>query len=156
MYLAIACMVLLFGVGTVQAQTKVEWINMEEPPPPPPPPPGEEVEVVESPEETIFSIVEESPEYPGGQQAMNMFISKNVVYPSVAVDAGIQGKVYVGFVVEKDGSIGEVKVVKGIGGGCDKEAIRVVRSMPKWKPGTQRGKPVRVRYILPIHFNLRW
>lgn len=155
MTLLLAC---LAGQALV-AQTKVEWINVEEPPPPPPPP-GKKLVVMEDEEEVVaeeetFSIVEESPEYPGGQMAMNRFIATNVVYPPVAVEAGIQGKVYVQFVVEKDGSIGEVKVIRGIGGGCDREAVRVVKSMPKWKPGTQRGKPVRVRFTLPVNFTLR-
>ena len=78
----------------------------------------------------------------------------NIKYPEVARTSGITGTVYVQFVVEKDGSISDVKVVRGIGGGCDEEAVRVVKSMPRWKPGKQRGQPVRVYFTLPIEFKL--
>ena len=104
--------------------------------------------------EEIFTFVEEYPEFPGGDKALREYILNNIKYPEVARTSGITGTVYVQFVVEKDGSISDVKVVRGIGGGCDEEAVRVVKSMPKWKPGKQRGQPVRVYFTLPIEFKL--
>ena len=83
------------------------------------------------------------------------FLGKNIKYPALAKESGIQGRVFINFVVEIDGSITDVKVLRGIGGGCDEEAVRVVESMPKWKPGKQRGKPVRVSYNLPVKFTLQ-
>jgi protein TonB len=113
--------------------------------------------VEEAPEpvaEEIFTFVEEYPEFPGGEKALYEYIKNNIRYPEVARTSGITGTVYVQFVVEKDGSISDVKVLRGIGGGCYEEAVRVVKSMPKWKPGKQRGQPVRVYYTLPIDFKL--
>ena len=83
------------------------------------------------------------------------YVSKNVVYPEEAINKGIAGRVFVSFIVEKDGSVNEVEVMRGIGGGCDEEAVRVVKSMPKWKPGKMKGKPVRVSYMMPIIFKLQ-
>ena len=103
----------------------------------------------------VFEKVEDMPEFPGGEQAMMDFVSKNVVYPKEAQEKGISGRVMVNFIVEKDGSVNEVKIVRGIGGGCDEEAVRVVKAMPKWKPGKEKGKPVRVSYIMPIFFKLQ-
>ena len=102
----------------------------------------------------VYQIVEEMPSFPGGEQALIDYVSKNVVYPQEARDKEISGRVFVSFVVEKDGSVNEVKVMRGIGGGCDEEAVRVIKSMPKWKPGKQEGKPVRVSYMMPINFKL--
>ena len=115
------------------------------------------VEVVEDEvvEQEIFQIVEEMPAYPGGDQKLMEFIAKGIKYPQIARETGIQGRVFVGFVVEPDGSVSNVKVLRGIGGGCDEEAMRVVKSMPKWKPGKQRGKAVRVSYMLPVNFKLQ-
>ncbi len=98
----------------------------------------------------IFDVVEEQPEYPGGTQELYTFIGKNFKYPEMARAANVQGKVYVSFVVGKDGSIEEVKILRGLGSGLDEEAARVVKMMPKWKAGKQRGKEVKVRYNLPI------
>ncbi len=103
----------------------------------------------------IFSVVESMPEFPGGIKNLYEFLGENMEYPTIAMESGIQGRVFVTFVVEKDGSITNVEVLRGIGGGCDEEAIRVVKLMPKWKPGTQRGKPVRVQYNLPLKFTLK-
>jgi protein TonB len=94
------------------------------------------------------------PEFPGGMSAWSKFIEKNLRYPYAAQDAGIQGKVFVSFVVEKDGSISDVKVSKGIGYGCDDEAVRVIKKSPRWKPGVQNKKFVRVRYHMPISYLL--
>ena len=115
------------------------------------------VEVVEEEvvEQEIFQIVEEMPAYPGGDQKLMEFIAKGIKYPQIARETGIQGRVFVGFVIEPDGSVSNVKVLRGIGGGCDEEAMRVVKSMPKWKPGKQRGKAVRVSYMLPVNFKLQ-
>ena len=112
----------------------------------------EEEEVVE---QEIFQIVEEMPSFPGGDQKMMEFVAKNIKYPQIARETGVQGKVFVNFVVEPDGSVSNVKILRGIGGGCDEEAMRVVKSMPKWKPGKQRGKAVRVSYNLPVNFKLQ-
>ena len=106
-------------------------------------------------EEEIFIVVEDDPEFPGGKDSLYAFIERNLVYPQWAKDNKIEGKVYVSFTVETDGSISNVKVLRDIGGGCGAEAIRVVMKMPKWKPGKQRGKPVRVQFNLPIEFKLK-
>lgn len=103
----------------------------------------------------VLEKAEVMPEFPGGEQAMMQFVADNVKYPQEAMDKEISGRVLVSFVIEKDGSIGDVKVVKGIGGGCDEEAVRVVNAMPKWKPGMDNGKPVRVSYMMPIVFKLQ-
>ena len=114
-----------------------------------------EVEEEEVQEQEIFQIVEEMPAYPGGDAKLMEYVAKNIKYPQIARETGIQGRVFVGFVVEPDGSVSNVKVLRGIGGGCDEEAMRVVKSMPKWKPGKQRGKAVRVSYMLPVNFKLQ-
>lgn len=114
-----------------------------------------EVEEEEVQEQEIFQIVEEMPAYPGGDAKLMEFVAKNIKYPQIARETGIQGRVFVGFVVETDGSVSNVKVLRGIGGGCDEEAVRVVKSMPKWKAGKQRGKAVRVSYMLPVNFKLQ-
>lgn len=112
----------------------------------------------ESPEEQsedqIFMVVEQMPEYPGGEKALNRFLSDSLQYPRLAKENNISGTVYVSFVVEKDGSVKDIRVLRGIGGGCDEEAVRVVKSMPVWKPGKQRGIPVRVQYTIPVKFSL--
>jgi protein TonB len=106
-------------------------------------------------EEQIFTIVEEMPSFPGGDAALMKYLGNNIKYPAIAKDAGIQGTVYVTFVVNEQGLVKDAKVLRSIGGGCDEEAIRVVQSMPKWKPGKQRGKSVKVQYNLPIRFTLK-
>ena len=114
-----------------------------------------EVEEEDIAEEEVFISVEEQPEFPGGTGKLLEYVQKNLKYPMAARESDIQGRVFVGFVVEKDGSISNVKVLRGIGGGCDEEAIRVVQSLPKFKPGKQRGNAVRVQYTLPIVFKLQ-
>jgi TonB family protein len=104
--------------------------------------------------DSIYQIVDEMPQFPGGEKAMMEYVAKNVKYPQEAKDKEIQGRVFVSFVIEKDGSVNEVKVLRSIGGGCDEEAVRVVKAMPKWKPGKQDGKPVRVSYMMPFFFKL--
>ena len=106
-------------------------------------------------ENGVYQIVEEMPQYPGGEAAMMEYVAKNIVYPKEAQEKGISGRVFVGFIVEKDGSVSNVKVLRGIGGGCDEEAVRVIKSMPKWKPGKMQGEPVRVSYQMPINFKLQ-
>jgi protein TonB len=98
--------------------------------------------------------LEKFPEFEGGMAAWAKFIQHNLRYPEIAVEQGTQGKVFVSFVVEKDGSISDVSVVKGIGSGCDEEALRVIRKSPRWKPGMQQNIPVRVRYNMPLSFIL--
>lgn len=114
-----------------------------------------EIEEEEIVEEEVFLSVEENPEFPGGTAKLLEYVKKNLKYPMMARESDIQGRVFVGFVVEKDGSISNVQVIRGIGGGCDEEAVRVVQSMPKFKPGKQRGNPVRVQYTLPVVFKLQ-
>lgn len=110
--------------------------------------------VVEEDENKIFTVVEQQPEFEGGYAAMMQFIKKNLKYPASARRMGVDGTVYVSFVVSKDGSISEVKTIRGISADCDKEAMRVVSMMPPWRPGKQNGKPVFVRFVLPIKFKL--
>jgi len=105
-------------------------------------------------DDEVFVVVEQMPEFPGGQEAMYKYIADTISYPAQAKKLGIQGRVFVTFVVEKDGSINEARILCGIGGGCDEEALRVVKNMPNWKPGKQRGESVRVQYNLPIKFTL--
>ncbi|MBZ0242672.1 MAG: TonB family protein [Bacteroidales bacterium] len=116
-------------------------------------PPVREEEVIEEAE--IFTVVESMPEFPGGPGKMMEYIAKNIKYPAMARESGIQGRVFVNFVVEPDGSVSNVKILRGIGGGCDEEAVRVVEDMPKWTPGRQRGKAVRVSFNLPVRFTLQ-
>lgn len=118
----------------------------------PPPPPKPKVEEVT---EEIFVVVEEQPEFPGGNTAMMKFLSDNIKYPLIAQENGIQGRVITNFVVERDGSITDVQVVRGVDPSLDREAIRVIQSMPKWKAGRQRGSAVRVRFTLPVVFRLQ-
>lgn len=110
--------------------------------------------VKESVDEPTFNLVEQMPEFPGGIDAMRQYIAGNLQYPEQALKEKITGKVYVSFIVEKDGSVSNVKVLHGIGGGCDDEAVRVVSNMPRWKPGMKKGNPVRVQYTLPLNFQL--
>ena len=142
--------------------------------PPPPPPQIQEVEVLnvvedekevedieiqtedDKEEEVVFMVVEKMPEFPGGQQALFKYLSENVKYPVIAQENGIQGRVICQFTVNKDGSIVDVEVVRSGGDpSLDKEAVRVIKSMPKWKAGQQRGKPVRVKYTVPVSFRLQ-
>ena len=115
-----------------------------------------ETPVEEEEEEVVFMVVEKMPEFPGGQQALFKYLSENVKYPVIAQENGIQGRVICQFVVNKDGSIVDVEVVRSGGdASLDKEAVRVIKSMPKWKAGQQRGKPVRVKYTVPVSFRLQ-
>jgi TonB family protein len=112
-------------------------------------------EVVEEEEiESVFDGIEQQPEFPGGQEAMFNFLVKNLTYPELALERSLQGRVYVQFVVCKDGSIKDIKVLRGIETSLDNEAIRVIKMMPKWKPGTLKGKPVNVMCNLPINFKI--
>lgn len=103
----------------------------------------------------IFLIVESPPEFIGGHIEFTKYLRKNLKYPERASRMGIEGRVFVTALIEKDGMISNVELLKGIGGGCDEEALRVIKSMPTWNPGKQRGKPVRVRVTMPITFALR-
>ena len=125
---ALMMLVLLFSFMTSTAQTKKN--NM------------------------VFDIVEVMPQYPGGQIAMLKYIMENIKYPEQAMKEGIQGRVAVSFIVEKDGSISDVKPILSVHPLLNKEAVRVVESMPKWTPGKQNGKPVRVRFNVPVMFKL--
>ena len=125
---ALMMLVLLFSFTTSTAQTKKN--------------------------DMLFSVVEVMPQYPGGQIAMMKYIMENMKYPEQAMKKGIQGRVAVSFIVEKDGSISDVKPIHSVHTLLDKEAVRVVKSMPKWSPGKQNGKPVRVQLIVPIMFKL--
>lgn len=122
----------------VSTEDQVEWVDLE---------PEEE-------EEEVFLVVEEAPEYPGGISALKTFLKANLKYPAICRDNGIQGRVVVSFVVNKDGSVVEPEIVAGVHPILDAEAIRLVSTMPKWTPGTQRGKPVRVKFDMPLTFSL--
>ena len=113
----------------------------------------EVIEVEES--KPVFTIVEEMPSFPGGEAERNKFLAENIVYPQQATENGIQGTVYVSFVVDSKGNVTDVKILRGIGGGCDEEALRVVKMMPAWHPGKQNGKLVRVLFNMPIYFKLQ-
>ena len=102
----------------------------------------------------VYIVVEQMPEFPGGDKEFHQFIADNVKYPAEAKEKGIRGIVYVNFIVEPDGSISDIRVLRGIGGGCDEEAVRVVEYMPKFKPGIQNGEAVRVSYTVPVIFRL--
>ena len=114
-------------------------------------PPEEDDGIVD---DVPFRIVEEMPEYPGGKKALYAYMGNNIKYPEDAKEKGIQGTVYVSYVVEKDGGVSHVKILRGVSESLDKEALRVVKSMPNWKPGKQKGQAVRVQYNLPIKFTL--
>ncbi len=131
-------------VDIVIQDTEEEIVTFTPPPPEPEPPAKVE----------IYEIAQVQPEFPGGEEKLYEFLGKNLKYPAIARESNIQGRVYVQFVVWSDGSIRDVQVLRGIGGGCDEEAIRVVKMMPNWTPGEQMGKPVPVRYRLPIKFTL--
>ncbi len=151
-----ACIVMMFSISCQHsADDSPAAIKQTEaipaPPPPPPPPPPAEKSVTP---DDVFTVVENMPQYPGGDKARMQYMMDNIKYPEKAKQEGISGTVYVTFLVEKNGSIGTVKILKGIGGGCDEEALRVVSTMPKWKPGYQNGQPVRVQFNMPVSFKL--
>lgn len=112
------------------------------------------IEEEEVEETKVFVIVENMPEFPGGQGELPKHIAKNIQYPEIAKENGIQGKVYIQFVVNQKGKVEQVKVVRGVDPSLDKEAVRVIKNLPQWKPGSQRGKPVKVSFTVPIHFQL--
>jgi protein TonB len=127
-------------------EDQVEWVDLDE---------IDYVEVEPEPEEEeIFMVVEESPEFPGGVQALLEYLRKNIKYPQICKDNNIQGRVLISFVVNKDGAIVDPEVIKSVHPSLDKEALRVISGMPNWKPGAQRGKPVRVKYTVPVNFRL--
>jgi len=125
---------------TVIENREIEIIMEEEP----------QVEVSEE----VFTIVEQKPEPDGGFKTFYEYVGKNLNYPAQATRMGIEGKVFVQFIVEKDGALTDIEVIKGIGAGCDEEAVRVLKNSPNWNPGKQRGVPVRVKMIFPIVFKL--
>ena len=108
----------------------------------------------QSQDDDVFVFVEQNPQFPGGDAARIKYIQNNLVYPKQAIELAIQGTVYVNFVVEKDSTITNPKVLRGIGGGCDEEAIRLIKAMPKWIPGKQRNMAVRCQFNMPIKFSL--
>lgn len=130
-------------VALVEDSVVAEEINSQ---------PAENTTVSEA--EEMFVVAEQAPEFPGGEEARLKFIETNIVYPEQARKEKISGTVYTEFVVGKDGKISDVKVYKGIGGGCDEEALRIVNMFPNWKPGKQKGKEVMVRFRMPIKFTL--
>ncbi len=146
-------------------------VTHEPPPPPIPPPTGgiDEVIVTGQMEEggieeyiegeieediTVFTVVDEDPSFPGGMDSLYAWLANNIQYPKTAREYRIVGTVYVTFIVERDGSISYPKILRDIGGGCGKEVLRLVRMMPKWNPGKQRGETVRVQFNLPVKFQL--
>ncbi|QDH81055.1 TonB family protein [Echinicola soli] len=109
---------------------------------------------IEDKADEIIDFAEKMPAPPGGMEGWNNYLSKNLKYPRQAVQLGIEGTVFLAFVVNKDGSIQDVEILRGVGGGCSEEAIRVLENAPDWKPGLQGGRPVRVKMRLPIKFKL--
>ena len=127
-------------------EDNTEWVDLDD---------YDVVEVEPEPEEEeIFMVVEDQPEFPGGTAALLEYLRKNIKYPAICRENNIQGRVLVTFIVNKDGAIGEPEVVKSVNPSLDKEALRVISQMPNWKPGSQRGKPVRVKYTVPVNFRL--
>ena len=115
-----------------------------------PEPPKQEAE-----QNKVFDVVEQQPQFPGGMGALNQWLGSNIKYPAMAAENGIEGRVIVQFVVERDGSVSGVHVVRGVDSSLDKEATRVVAQMPKWIPGKQNGSAVRVKYTVPVTFRLQ-
>lgn len=114
-----------------------------------------EVKQEEEVDEVInFYVIEDKPEFPGGEAALLQWVAKNTQYPPIAKDMGIKGKVFVQFIIDKEGKVTNVEIIRGVDPSLDKEALRVVKSMPSWKPGKQRGKPVKVSFQIPINFTL--
>ncbi len=132
------------------AQQKVEERRDVSPPDDTTVPPPLEAEK----KDIVFTSVEQIPQFPGGEKALFLYISKSLYYPKMARENEVQGKVFVEFIIEKDGSISNIKVLRGIGSGCNEEAMRVLSRMPKWLPGKQNGAAVRVKYIVPVIFKL--
>ena len=127
-------------------EDNTEWVDLTE---------MDVIEVEEEPqEEEVFMVVEDQPEFPGGTAALLEYLRKNIKYPAICRENNIQGRVLVTFIVNKDGAIVEPEVVKSVNPSLDKEALRVISTMPNWKPGSQRGKPVRVKYTVPVNFRL--
>jgi len=102
----------------------------------------------------IFTSIEHVPEFPGGLNAFGSYLGRSIVYPKSAIDHHIQGRVIISFIVERDGSLSDIKVIRGVSPDIDNESLRVMRACPKWKPGTQNGRTVRVAYSVPISFSL--
>jgi len=102
----------------------------------------------------VYAAVEQAAQFPGGVQAFSVFLAKSIQYPDEARKAKVQGKVFATFVVEKDGSLSNIKVLRGIGSGCDEEAVRVLKTSPQWEPGKQNNLPVRQQYTVPISYTL--
>lgn len=115
----------------------------------------QESDAQEAVKDTVAKTPEVMPQFPGGQDALVKFLQTHIKYPREAIKKNFEGKVYVGFVVEKNGKLNQVEIRKGVNELLDQEAIRVVSSMPDWQPGFQKGKPVRVQFVLPISFKLK-
>ena len=114
-----------------------------------------EISKANSYEDKVFTYIPVMPQFPGGEIAMYEYIKKNVIYPKLAMDSNITGKVFVNFVIDKEGNVTDAKILRGIGGGCDEEVVRLVESMPKWTPGElETGERVKVSFNLPISFTL--
>lgn len=109
----------------------------------------------ETTDDSLYTFVANAPDFPGGMKSLNKWLSRNLKYPNAAQEMNLQGKVYVNFEIAKDGTVKNVKVARGVAALLDEEAVRVVSAMPKWKPGYQNGKPVRVSYIIPVNFQLQ-
>lgn len=128
-------------------------LSLQTPPPPPPPPPPV-VQEEDPDEKKVYDFVAQKPEFPDGDKALLEYLAKNIKYPPIAKENGIEGQVVVRFVVSRTGDITNAQVVRKLGGGCDEEALRVVNAMPKWIPGKANGKPVNVTFTLPVKFKL--
>jgi protein TonB len=128
------------------------------PPPPPPPPPPYLLDTTTKSTDIagkVFVVVEQMPAFPGGDKKLFKFLKKNIKYPKEARRKEIEGRVYISFVIDEQGMVQDVRVIKGVSPELDEEAVRVVKLMPKWTPGSQKGKPIKVQYTLPIIFHLK-
>ena len=132
-----------------------EELNDPTPPKPPMPPKFDDDDDIETPTDGFFRIVETMPKFPGGDVALMSFLAQSIKYPVVALEQGIEGSVVCSFIIDKDGSITDIEIIRGIDVSLDKEAVRVIGLMPKWSPGMQRDKAVRVKYTMPIRFRLQ-
>ena len=139
---AMAILVMCFVFSCKQNETKPDSVE------------AQDLKSAQIEDQQVFMVVEKMPQFAGGEIALQKYLYANIQYPELARKEGIQGRVYVTYVVETDGSITDVRILRGIGGGCDEEAIKVVKNMPKWTPGTQRGQAVRVQFNFPIRFVL--
>jgi protein TonB len=144
--IAASCLLLLCNAGYGQQNNINNPDAIDKPVAP------QKVEKVQ--QDRVFTQIDQFPEFPGGTEGLKQYVKENIRYPEKAKKAGIEGRVVLQFFIDKDGSVIDEKVIRSLDKDCDKEAVRLVRNMPKWKPGLQEGKPLKVMYTLPVTFRL--